>query len=557
MQVLVDFTRLIVLDALISRRVEPENLKIDRNLPEQSNHIDSSIRRTSRCNWDRSLVPKSGGQTRLIFHLSYEFGEQEGSLNHHTPDHLCSVKYQDLDSAARTCLKVKQLKLKNLSLFFCDDQEGNTQFIFLGKSDIKSAFRLLPLSRDSWKWLIMMAKNPITGRWQFFVDKCLPFGASISCALFQRFSNALKYLIQYKTAMDSINNYLDDFLFVAATMIICNFMIQSFLDLCNELGVPIAIDKTEWASIRMIFLGILLDGEFMTFVIPEEKRVRAIDLVRMFIDRKKATVRELQILCGYLNFLNKAIIPGRAFTRRMYAKYSSKLDLKSVGFKMGGRTNRRITGHLTGEEAPKKLMPHHHVRLDREFKLDCEIWLKFLTDVNLRRVVNRPMIDVLAEKSSQEINFYSDASKSEVLGFGCYLGSRWIYGQWPDKFIKNCDPSIEYLELYALTAGILTWENRLTDTRITVFCDNQAVVHMINNNSSKCKHCMKLIRLLTLNGLQFNRRLRAKFVRTKDNGIADAISRLQFDRFRRLAPHMNKLPDDVDDRIWPVVKIWG
>ena len=54
MQVLVDFTRLIVLDASIRRRVEPENLKIDRNLPEQSNHINSSIRRTSRCNWDRS-----------------------------------------------------------------------------------------------------------------------------------------------------------------------------------------------------------------------------------------------------------------------------------------------------------------------------------------------------------------------------------------------------------------------------------------------------------------------------------------------------------------------
>ena len=61
MQVLVDFTRLIVLDASIRRRVKPENLKIDRNLPEQSNHIDSSIRRTSRCNWDRSLI--------LIFNL--------------------------------------------------------------------------------------------------------------------------------------------------------------------------------------------------------------------------------------------------------------------------------------------------------------------------------------------------------------------------------------------------------------------------------------------------------------------------------------------------------
>ena len=80
MQVLVDFTRLIVLDASIRRRVEPENLKIDRNLPEQSNHIDSSIRRTSRCNWDCSIclsvklrwgsILSSHGKGSLSFGLS-------------------------------------------------------------------------------------------------------------------------------------------------------------------------------------------------------------------------------------------------------------------------------------------------------------------------------------------------------------------------------------------------------------------------------------------------------------------------------------------------------
>ena len=55
-----------------------------------------------------------------------------------------------------------------------------------------------------------------------------------------------------------------------------------------------------------------------------------------------------------------------------------------------------------------------------------------------------------------------------------------------------------------------------------------AVVHMINKMTSGSKHCMKLIRVLVLNGLQFNRRLSAKFVDTKSNGIADSLSRLDF-----------------------------
>ena len=52
------------------------------------------------------LVPKSGGKTRLIFHLSFDFPGQPGgmSLNYHTPKSICTVKYNDLDIAVLSCL---------------------------------------------------------------------------------------------------------------------------------------------------------------------------------------------------------------------------------------------------------------------------------------------------------------------------------------------------------------------------------------------------------------------------------------------------------------------
>ena len=50
------------------------------------------------------LVPKGQNKTRLIFHLLYDFG-QYPSINHFTPEHLCTVKYQDLDYAVKICLK--------------------------------------------------------------------------------------------------------------------------------------------------------------------------------------------------------------------------------------------------------------------------------------------------------------------------------------------------------------------------------------------------------------------------------------------------------------------
>ena len=52
------------------------------------------------------LVPKAGSdQTRLIFHLSYDFKRDNmKSMNFHTPEELCSVKYKDLDYAVNVYL---------------------------------------------------------------------------------------------------------------------------------------------------------------------------------------------------------------------------------------------------------------------------------------------------------------------------------------------------------------------------------------------------------------------------------------------------------------------
>ena len=53
------------------------------------------------------LVPKAGNKTRLIFHLSYVFGEgeQHQSLNGSTLKEECSLNYNDLDVAIRCCLR--------------------------------------------------------------------------------------------------------------------------------------------------------------------------------------------------------------------------------------------------------------------------------------------------------------------------------------------------------------------------------------------------------------------------------------------------------------------
>ena len=216
----------------------------------------------------------------------------------------------------QAAVKTARSRLKGKWRRNFENHRRTSKSIVVGKSDLKSAFRILGLSQDSWKWLVMKAQNPVTGEWMYFVDKCLPFGSSVSCIYFQRFLDALHHLIEHRLQVrNRVTNYLDDFLFIARTILQCNFMIQHFLNLCKELGVPVSMEKMEWTLELIVFLGILLDGKNMLLAVPEQKKQKAIELLQQFSKLKKVTVGQLQKLCGYLNFLNKAIFPGRAFTR--------------------------------------------------------------------------------------------------------------------------------------------------------------------------------------------------------------------------------------------------
>ena len=79
-------------------------------------------------------------------------------------------------------------------------------------------------------------------------------------------------------------------------------MISSFLHLCEELGIPVSMEKTEWALELIVFLGVLLDRRRLMLALPEEKWTRAINLLKEFADpsKTKVTVKQLQQLCGFL-----------------------------------------------------------------------------------------------------------------------------------------------------------------------------------------------------------------------------------------------------------------
>ena len=148
------------------------------------------------------------------------------------------------------------------------------------------------------------------------------------------------------------------------------------------------------------------------------------------------------------------------------------------------------------------LKQHHHIWLNSQFVADCQTWKVFLQQDQYYSLC-QPFVD-FSEKSmtSTVLGMYSDASKNLKYGMGAVFleENSWIVLQWNPHFIIEQYPSIEFLELYALTCAVLTWgrKDRMRNRRVTIFCDNEAVVFMVNSYTSTCMQCCKFIRIQTV-----------------------------------------------------------
>ena len=123
----------------------------------------------------------------------------------------------------------------------------------LAKTDIKNAFRLIPVSPSDYNLL------GICWRDRFYVDRNLAMGLSSSCKIFECFSSALEWIARFRLHIPGILHLLDDFLIVSKSLASCANDLQVFLKTCDESGVLIAPEKTVGRSFVLSFAGIELD----------------------------------------------------------------------------------------------------------------------------------------------------------------------------------------------------------------------------------------------------------------------------------------------------------
>lgn len=127
---------------------------------------------------------------------------------------------------------------------------------------------------------------------------------------------------------------------------------------------------------------------------------------------------------------------------------------------------------------------------------------------------------------------------------GQFLG---VFGTWPTQ-IKSM--AITFKELFPIIVALHVWGSELRDKCLVLHSDNQAVVHILNRQTSKDSSLMHLVRQFVLLCMKYNILVKAQHISGKLNYLPDLLSRLQITEFRSSAPNMDATPTDVE----PVVQ---
>ena len=105
-------------------------------------------------------------------------------------------------------------------------------------------------------------------------------------------------------------HYLDDFLTIGQpNSSECHQNLQTIIQVCQFLNIPLATEKVKGPATTLEFLGILLDTVHIEARLPPEKLKRILSEVNLWLG--SATKRQILSLAGLLQYAAKVVRPGR------------------------------------------------------------------------------------------------------------------------------------------------------------------------------------------------------------------------------------------------------
>jgi len=348
------------------------------------------------------------------------------------------------------------------------------------KRDLKKAYR---------QFLIDPGDIHLTGyMWKdkLFLDLALVMGSRSAAYLCQKVTNAVSFM----AAKEGVNliNYLDDLASVSSPELSCqNF--QKVSSLLNRLGLVESEEKAVPPGTRVEFLGILFDSVSQTMEITEDRLIEIKALVKSWLDRNRASKRELQSLIGKLVFVGKCVYSSRIFICRLLA------TLRGLKHQ------------------------NHRFKISSEFRKDLQWWDAFIDRFNGVTFIPQMIW------ADPDVLLSTDACLS---GSGGWSGTQFFSCAFP-HFVMVKKFHINILELLTILVAFRLWSSNVINKRIKIYCDNESSVCLLNSGKGRDPIMLAIVREISNICTEANCQIRAVHLKGVNNRRADLFSRAPAD----------------------------
>jgi len=345
---------------------------------------------------------------------------------------------------------------------------------YIYKRDLHRAYR---------QFLVDPRDYPLLGcTWQghLYFDTFLPMGLCSAAMASQRITSAVCYICS--EAGFTVLNYVDDFMGVepASRAWKSYFYLE---DLLSRLGLHKSISKAVPPVQKVTCLGVEVNTLDMTLSVDSSRLAALQSLLQLWLTKRMCTQKQLQSLVGHLMFVSKCVRQSLIFVSRILL--------------------RRLKA------------PHHHLRLTSEFKKDLHWWLRFLP------LYNGVSLIPTSPWTSPDAVFSMDACLS---GCGGISSTAFFHSPFSDSVLQRCS-AIHHLELLVIMVAVRLWGHLWSGQHIQVFCDNEAVVTVLISGRTKDPVLAQCLREIWFSTAQAHFELRAVHLTSKDNRVADYLSR--------------------------------
>ena len=253
-------------------------------------------------------------------------------------------------------------------------------------------------------------------------------------------------------------------------------------NLLEYFGLDEAPEKAVAPTTRMNWLGICFDTTEWSMALKEGKLQELLNLLPSLLVCKRVKKVLLQKVLGSLVWASAVVRAGAVFFNRLLVLLR------------------------------KLKRPNHSIHFSKEAKKDVAWWL-----ASLRRFGGKCSIP--PSVWTPLVSFYTDAS---LEGFGMVWDDRALAGLFPLEY-EELD--ITKKEMLTVMAAVKHWFADLKNLKVRIYVDNQACMALLNYRITKSPFLADCLREIAFFLVEYNIELKAEYVPSKQNVLADLCSR--------------------------------